>query len=171
MAVPERAVRRFGQDYHEPLAVLAFLSAAVRRTRLGTSALIVPYRGAVYQAKAMATLDHLSGGRMTFAVGAGWSEDESRVLRVDFHRRGRLTWEYLRAFRALWADEHLEFHGDFIDVEGVTFAPRPIQDPCRCGERATARWRCAAPPSFARRGTRRGRPSRICVCRYPAIGT
>ncbi|MEX2237503.1 MAG: LLM class F420-dependent oxidoreductase [Dehalococcoidia bacterium] len=129
VVVPDIAIARFGENYHEPLTVLAFLAATVERIRLGTSALIAPYRGAVHQAKVLSTLDHLSNGRMTFAIGAGWSEDETKVLGADFHRRGRMTREYIEVFRALWADKNAEFHGEFVNVEKVTFAPPPVQDP------------------------------------------
>lgn len=129
IVVPDAAVGRFGENYHEPLTVLAYLAAVVQKIRLGTSALILPYRKPVHQARIMSTLDHLSGGRMTFAVGAGWSEDETRVLGADFHKRGRICWEYINAFRVLWSERNPRFDGEFLKVEGVTVGPPPLQDP------------------------------------------
>ena len=129
IVVPQMAVSRFGENYHEPLTVLAYLAAITQKIRLGCSALIVPYRNPVHQAKILSTLDHLSNGRMTFAVGAGWAEDETRALGVDFHRRGKMTWEYLRLWQTLWSDKDAEFHGEFVQYDKNVFAPPPIQDP------------------------------------------
>lgn len=129
VVVPDAAVPRFGATFYDPLTTLGYVAAVTERIRLGTSALIVPYRNPVRQAKELATLDVLSGGRTVFAVAVGWAKDEMDVLGVPFERRGALTNEYLRLFRELWRNPHPVFHGKTVHVAGVAFAPQPVQDP------------------------------------------
>lgn len=129
IVVPEAAVPRFGATFYEPLTVLGYVAAVTHRIRLGTSALIVPYRNPVHQAKVLATLDVLTGGRTVFAVAVGWAKEEMDALGVPFERRGALTTEYLRLFRELWRTAAPSFHGRTVHVEGVAFEPRPVQDP------------------------------------------
>jgi alkanesulfonate monooxygenase SsuD/methylene tetrahydromethanopterin reductase-like flavin-dependent oxidoreductase (luciferase family) len=77
----------------------------------------------------MATLDVVSGGRMTVAMAAGWSKDEMDVVGVPFNRRGALTNEYLELFRTVWSDPTPVFEGRTQRVQGIVFDPRPLQDP------------------------------------------
>ncbi|HEY8491148.1 MAG TPA: LLM class F420-dependent oxidoreductase [Dehalococcoidia bacterium] len=129
LVIPEAAVPRFGATFYEPLTTLAYVAAETQRIRLGTSALILPYRNPVHQAKVLATLDVLSGGRTVFAVAVGWAKDEMDALGVPFERRGALATEYLRLFRELWRNPRPVFHGRTVHVEGVAFQPQPAQDP------------------------------------------
>src|SRR5687767_2352185 len=87
----------------DPFASLAWLAARTRRIRLGTSVLVLPYRGAAATAKTLATIDWLSGGRLTVGVGAGWLRAEFAALGVPFDERGRRTDEAIHAMRDLWA--------------------------------------------------------------------
>lgn len=112
----------------DPLVWLAYVAAAAPRVRLGTCILIVPQRNPLVLAKELATLDHLSGGRVELGIGVGWMEEEFQTLGVPWPRRGARTDEYVAAMRALWAGPHAEFHGEFVDFEPVTCSPRPIQD-------------------------------------------
>ena len=80
-------------------------------------------------AKQVATLDVLSGGRVTLGVGAGYLEPEFRAIGANFAERGAVTDEYLDAMRALWYDEHPEFRGRFAGFGGVDAYPRPVQRP------------------------------------------
>jgi probable F420-dependent oxidoreductase len=87
----------------DPLASLAWLAAHTRAIGLGTSVLVLPYRGAAATAKALATIDWLSGGRLVVAAGAGWLRPEFAALGVPFEERGRVTDATIRALRDLWA--------------------------------------------------------------------
>jgi probable F420-dependent oxidoreductase len=89
----------------DPFASLAWLAAHTREIRLGTSVLVLPYRGVAATAKTLATIDWLSDGRLIVAVGAGWLRAEFDALGVPFERRGRLTDEAIAGLRALWAGE------------------------------------------------------------------
>ncbi len=87
----------------DPLIWLAYVAAATSTIKLGTGVLILPQRNPVVLAKELATLDHLSGGRMLLGVGAGWLEEEFAAIGVPFGDRGRRVDEYVAAMRGLWA--------------------------------------------------------------------
>ncbi len=110
----------------DPLIWLAFAAAAAPSLRLGTCILIVPQRNPVVLAKALATLDQLSGGRVELGLGVGWLKEEFDALGVPWERRGARNDEYVAAMRALWAGPHAEFHGEFVDFAPVTCSPRPV---------------------------------------------
>ena len=118
------------QPYYEPIATLNFLAGCTHRVRLGTHVLILPYRNPVLTAKMLATLDVLSGGRLILGAGVGWMEEEFKALGLDtFAQRGAVTNEYIRLFKELWTAENPEFHGEFYDVAGAGFLPKPLQKP------------------------------------------
>jgi len=110
----------------DPLIWLAYAAAAAPTLRLGTCILIVPQRNPLVLAKELATLDHLSGGRVELGIGVGWLEEEFQALGVPWQRRGARTDEYVAAMRALWAGPHAEFHGEFVDFPPATCSPRPV---------------------------------------------
>ena len=113
-------------DIPDPLIWLAYIAAATTKIRLGTGVMIVPQRNPLVTAKAVATLDRLSKGRMILGVGSGWLEEEFQALGIPFERRGDRTDEYLRAMRAAWSDETASFHGDFVQFSDVYSRPQPI---------------------------------------------
>jgi probable F420-dependent oxidoreductase len=110
----------------DPLIWLAYVAAVAPTLRLGTCILIVPQRNPVVLAKELATLDHLSGGRVELGIGVGWLKEEFDALGLPWDRRGARTDEYIAAMRALWAGPHAEFHGEFVDFAPATCAPRPV---------------------------------------------
>ena len=113
-------------DIPDPLIWLAYIAAATTKIRLGTGVMIVPQRNPLVTAKAVATLDRLSKGRMILGVGSGWLEEEFQALGVPFERRGDRTDEYLRTMRAAWSDETASFHGDFVQFSDVYSRPQPV---------------------------------------------
>ena len=115
--------------FFEPLALAGYLAAATTRVQIGFTVLVVPYRNPVVTAKQLATIDQMSGGRLTLGVGVGWVEEEFAALNVPFAARGALTDEYLEAMRELWASESPQFAGDTVQFSDVTFAPKPLQRP------------------------------------------
>ncbi|MEM6706908.1 MAG: LLM class F420-dependent oxidoreductase [Acidobacteriota bacterium] len=110
----------------DPLIWLAYVAAAAPTLQLGTCILIVPQRNPLVLAKELATLDHLSGGRVELGLGVGWLKEEFDALGVPWARRGARNDEYIEAMRALWAGPHAEFHGEFVDFPKVTCSPRPV---------------------------------------------
>ena len=92
--------------------------------------MVVPYRPAVLAAKMLATIDVLSGGRLTVGIGAGWLEAEfDAVAMTPFAKRGAVTDEYIRAFRTLWSEEAPRFDGNWVKFDEVLFEPKPAQKP------------------------------------------
>jgi probable F420-dependent oxidoreductase len=111
----------------EPLATLAYVAGLTRRALLGTSVLIIPYRNPVFTAKALATIDVLSGGRLILGAGIGWMEEEFAALGADYPHRGEVTDEYLALMRALWKGGETTFEGRHYRVEGIWSVPRPVR--------------------------------------------
>ena len=112
-----------GHDAADPFVVLTFAAAATTRLRLHTSVLILPYRNPFLTAKAVATLEVMSGGRMILGVGGGYLEGEFSALGVDFRRRGALLDEALETMMAAWSGESVVKKGQDFDARGVL--PRP----------------------------------------------
>ena len=118
----------------DPLIWLAYVAAATERIRLATGILILPQRNPVVLAKELATLDHLSGGRMILGIGIGWLAEEFAAIGVPFAERAARTDEHVAALRALWSDEPTH-HGEFTSVHQLHRPPAPRRrrdpDPCR----------------------------------------
>src|SRR5262245_19612304 len=113
----------------DSLLALTWAAAHTTTIRLATGIVILPQRNPVVLAKQVATLDVLSGGRVMLGVGAGYLEPEFRAVGANFAERGAVTDEYLDAMRALWYDEHPEYHGRFTGFGGVDAYQRPVQQP------------------------------------------
>ena len=111
------------------LVSLAFLAAHTERIGLATGIVILPQRNPVVLAKQLASLDVVSGGRLTFGMGVGYLEPEMTAIGVPMERRGTRALEYLGAMRALWEHEQPEFEGEFVSFSGVNAHPRPLQQP------------------------------------------
>ena len=110
----------------DPLIWLAYVASATRTIKLGTAILILPQRNPVVTAKAVATLDHLAGGRrVLLGIGVGWLAEEFATLGVPFDDRGPRTDEYVAAMRALWSQECASFKGRFVSFSEVFCRPLP----------------------------------------------
>jgi probable F420-dependent oxidoreductase len=110
----------------DPLIWLAYIASATRTIKLGTAILILPQRNPVVTAKAVATLDHLAGGRrVLLGIGVGWLAEEFATLGVPFEDRGPRTDEYVAAMRALWTQERASFDGRFVRFRDVFCRPLP----------------------------------------------
>jgi len=118
-----------GKPYYEPLTLLSFVAARTRRVRLGTSVLVLPYHNPVRLAKAAATLDVLSGGRLIMGVGVGLIEKEIRAMGSPYAERGAFTDEAIAVMRALWTQDEPKFEGKFSRFDGMKFSPKPLQKP------------------------------------------
>lgn len=120
---------RAESSFLDPIATLLFVAGCTERVRLGTAVLIVPYRNPVVQAKELATLDFVSGGRLILGIGTGWMEEEFKALDVPFEHRGSRTNEYLRLITQLWTADDTSFSGRYYQLENVGFYPKPLQQP------------------------------------------
>jgi probable F420-dependent oxidoreductase len=117
-------------DQLEQLSLMAFIAGKTRALRLISSVMILPHRNPVVTAKMLATIDVLSGGRVTVGVGVGWMREEFEALGApDFDRRGAASDEYIRIFKALWTQDPASFHGEFYRFEAIRCLPHPVQKP------------------------------------------
>ncbi len=113
----------------DPLIWLAYVAAATWRIRLATGILILPQHNPVITAKQVATLDHLSDGRVMLGIGVGWLREEFDAIGAPFDDRGRRTDEYIGAMRALWTEDRPSFHGEFVNFEAAYCRPKPPNGP------------------------------------------
>lgn len=109
----------------DPLVWLTWVAAATSRIRLGTGVMILPLRNPLVLAKQLATIDHLSGGRMVLGIGAGWLEEEFEAVGVPFAGRGKRVDEMIDAMRSLWSEPSASFSGDVFSFEDVALNPKP----------------------------------------------
>lgn len=121
-------VPQFGPRWTHSLSAAGFVLGATSRIRVLCLA-VVPYHGAIELAKALASLDFLSGGRLTVLALTGYQEWEFETLGVPFAERGRMTDEYVDAMRELWIAERPSFHGRFVEFADIVFEPKPVQQP------------------------------------------
>jgi probable F420-dependent oxidoreductase len=121
---------RLADPLLEPIATMGVLVGATKRVRIGTAALIMPYRNPVLLARMLVTLDQFSGGRIMLGAGVGWLEEEFQVLgSSDFRRRGKVTDEYLDIFKAICAGGEVGFAGQTYSFAPVFSAPGSLQRP------------------------------------------
>lgn len=110
-------------------ATLAYVAAVTTRVRLGTSVIVLPYHHPIALAKALATVDVLSNGRLLVGIAGGWLREEFELLGVPFDQRGARTDEYLALIKRLWTDDRVSFRGRFFSLDGAAFFPKPVQRP------------------------------------------
>jgi len=113
----------------EPITVLGALALRTSRIKLGTAVLVLPYRHPVYTAKALATVDVLSGGRLVVGVGAGWMEPEFNVLGIPISERGSRTNETIDVLKSLWTEDVPSYSGRHFQFSNIKFVPQPVQKP------------------------------------------
>ena len=113
----------------DSIGALVNVAAHTSTLKLGTGILVLPHHNPVLLAKALTTLDVLSGGRLIAGFGGGYAEAEFRALGVSFPDRGRITDESLRAIRNLWTEAEPSFEGRFASFQGIRFEPKPLQRP------------------------------------------
>ena len=111
----------------DPLVALAAAASATTTLRLGTGILLAAQREPIVTAKAVATLDHLSGGRAALGVGFGWNEDELAHHGVSMPERRAVARETILAMQALWADDEASFDGEHVQFSSSWSWPKPIQ--------------------------------------------
>jgi probable F420-dependent oxidoreductase len=113
----------------DPLLPLAYAAGHTDRIGLGTATICAPFTAPALLAKALTSLDVLSGGRLTVGLGMGWLAQEYAAAGVPYERRGARMDEYLRCLEALWTQDPVEFDGEFYTVPRSHVGPRPVQHP------------------------------------------
>ncbi len=119
-----------GEPWLEPLTAVTYLATVIERISVGTSVLVIPYRNPVFTAKALATADYLSGGRVILGAGIGWWREEFAGLGVPFEERAARTVEYLNVMKEICTKPRVAFEGRFARVaEAGGVRPHPVQRP------------------------------------------
>jgi probable F420-dependent oxidoreductase len=113
----------------DPFVALAIAAAATRRLRIATGICLIIQRDPINTAKAVASLDQLSDGRLMFGVGAGWNREEMANHGTDPSRRMKLMRERVEAMKAIWTQEEASYDGDFVSFDRIWCSPKPLQQP------------------------------------------
>lgn len=114
---------------HDPFVGLAFAAAVTKKLIVGTGICLVPQHEPIVTAKAIATLDQLSGGRFVFGIGGGWNVDEMENHGARYDTRFKMMREYVLAMKALWTQDEASYHGEFVKFDPVWSWPKPAQKP------------------------------------------
>ncbi|WP_395710751.1 LLM class F420-dependent oxidoreductase [Reyranella sp.] len=114
---------------HDPFVGLAFAAAVTRKLIVGTGICLVPQHEPIVTAKAIASLDQLSGGRFVFGIGGGWNVDEMENHGATYDTRFKMMREYVLAMKALWTEDEASYHGEFVKFDPVWSWPKPAQKP------------------------------------------
>ena len=124
---------------YDPLLTLTWAAAVTDQLGLGTSVLVASQHNPLWLAKSLASLDALSKGRLTLAVGVGWSEREFDALGYGFHDRGARTDEIIDILRACWCHDPVSFQGEHYSFDDIRVLPKPAHEiPIWVGGRAGA---------------------------------
>ena len=118
-----------GVALHDPFVALSFVAAQTKTLKLGTGVFVLPLRNTISVAKAVASLDVLSQGRVIFGIGVGWCEEEFDAVGMPFKNRASRTREAVSVMRALWTEETPQFAGTHHRFQPVGFNPKPVQKP------------------------------------------
>lgn len=118
-----------GHDSLDPFVAMGFAAAHTDTLRFIPNVVVLPYRNPFVVAKSGATLELLSGGRFTLAVGVGYLKGEFAALGVDFDERTALVEESLDVIRAVWSGDDVSFEGRHFNARGITAHPRPVRRP------------------------------------------
>jgi probable F420-dependent oxidoreductase len=114
---------------HDPFVALSFAAAATKRLKVGTGILLVPQHEPIVTAKAVASLDQLSGGRFVLGIGGGWNVDEMENHGARYETRFKQMREHILAMKELWTKEAASFHGEFVKFDAAWSWPKPDQKP------------------------------------------
>lgn len=115
----------------DPWVVLGAVAQATQSIRLATNVYILPLRHPLVTARAVTTLDRISGGRVTLGIGVGWLQEEFELAGQEFHNRGKRTDEIITILRTLWSRDSdiIEHTGEHYQFAPFRFQPKPVQKP------------------------------------------
>jgi probable F420-dependent oxidoreductase len=114
---------------YDLFVALTAAAAATTRLRVGSGICLIIERDPIITAKEVASIDHLSGGRLEFGIGAGWNREEMRNHGTDPRTRMALMRERVEAMRAIWTQEEASYAGEFVNFEKIWSHPKPLQRP------------------------------------------
>lgn len=129
LVIPTDHVELSGPHYLHSTTAQAFIAGATERVAVNSCVTILPLQHPIVLAKALATADWMSGGRMMVTFGVGWLAREFELLSVPFGERGRIADEYLAAIVELWTSDAPRFEGRYVSFADIAFEPKPVQKP------------------------------------------
>lgn len=124
---PPGPLPEYFQWVYDPLETLSYVAGKTERILLGTSVINALFHPPVVLARRLATLDHLSQGRLLVGLGQGWLEEEFVTTHVPRRRRGQGMEEYLSALRAAWGPDPVSFQGRWYQIPPSDLGPKPFQ--------------------------------------------
>ncbi len=127
--IPRSHVELSGPHYFSATPAQGYFAGATQRIRINSCITILPLQNPIVTAKALATIDWLSSGRIVTTFAVGWLKEEFDLLGVPFHKRGEIADEYLAAIVELWTQEDPVFEGKYVSFRDVAFEPKPVQKP------------------------------------------
>jgi probable F420-dependent oxidoreductase len=129
VGIPEHNLKKTLTPLYECISTLAYVAGVTKRVRLGTGVLVLPLRNPLYNARQIATIDALSGGRVDLGIGAGWLKEEAEALQMPWAERGARTDEHIQVLRTLWESdaEYVSFKGRFYEFNEIDPRPHPVQ--------------------------------------------
>jgi probable F420-dependent oxidoreductase len=113
----------------DPFVALAAAAAVTRTLKLGTGICLVIERDPILLAKEVASLDHVSRGRVLFGIGGGWNAEEMEHHGTPFAERWKILRERIGAMKAIWTQDEAEFHGKYVNFDRLWSYPKPVQKP------------------------------------------
>ena len=127
--IPVEHVRLSGPHHFHAAAGQGYYAGATERILINSSVAVLPLQHPIVTAKALATIDWMSSGRIVATFGVGWLEQEFELLGVPWRERGRMADEYLAAMIELWTKDSPVFEGRYESFRDVAFEPKPVQEP------------------------------------------
>lgn len=127
---PHRYGDAISDDYkkfYDPFVSLSMAAAVTERIKIGTGVCLLPQHHPITLAKTVATLDHVSGGRVVLGVGAGWNDDEMGHYGVRFPERWAVVAEHIEAMREIWRNDVAEYHGKYASFDPLWSWPKPVR--------------------------------------------
>ena len=129
VVLPREDAADFGSRYMDGITAMAFIAGATERLVLSSNVIVLPFHQPVAHAKAVASLDILSGGRVILCYGVGHFEREFEAVGVPYARRGHVMDQSLEVMKLLWAADVVDFEGDGYTLAEMVFEPKPHQKP------------------------------------------
>jgi probable F420-dependent oxidoreductase len=114
---------------HDPFVALTAAAMVTTKLRVATGICLIIERDPITTAKEVASLDALSGGRFLFGIGGGWNAEEMENHGTDYKQRWRVLRERVLAMKEIWTKDEAEFHGEFVNFDGIRSYPKPFQKP------------------------------------------
>ncbi|MGV9310554.1 TIGR03619 family F420-dependent LLM class oxidoreductase [Nonomuraea sp. NPDC004354] len=116
------------RSVHDPIVTLSYLAGVTESIRLGV-AVVNAYEAPALVAKQVASLQEVSGGRVSFGLGLGWLREEFEAMGVDFAKRGRRGEEFIEVLRKCWTDDVVRHEGEFYRIQASHMDPKPTPIP------------------------------------------